>query len=172
MREIVNGSDVRFVKFHWAHPMNVKLRHHSSQCFKQIPNFVDVLKMYSNEPHAWTAMYRGRMACFFGICSLWPGVGEAWMLTTSVVEGHAVKMLRGAMRYFDIAMSDLKLHRLQITVNVNDGLAIRYANALKFRREGLLIGYGPNGNDHEMLARYADVDVKGAKTASARSETG
>jgi hypothetical protein len=76
-------------------------------------------------------------------------------------------MLRGAIRYFDIAMADLKLRRLQITVNVNDGLAIRYANALKFRREGLLIGYGPDGADHEMLARYAYVNVESAKATSA-----
>ena len=167
MHQLVNSPGVTFVKFHWAHPLNVKLRTFSQAYFNQIPDFVDALKMYSQEKHSWTALYKGRMACFFGIYPLWSGVAEAWMLTTPVVEGHAVKMLRGAIRYFDIAMADLKLRRLQITVNGNDGLAIRYANALKFRREGLLIGYGPDGADHEMLARYAYVNVESAKATSA-----
>jgi hypothetical protein len=152
--DIVNSPDVKFVKFHWAHPLNVKLRFHAQNYFDNIPNYINVLKLYSAEKWSHTALYKGEMALFFGVCKLWPGVAEAWMLTTPVVEGHGVKMLRGAMRYFDKAMREMKLHRMQITVNVNDRVAIRYANALKFEREGLLTGYGPDGSDHEMLARY------------------
>ena len=122
---IVNSPDVKFVKFHWAHPLNVKLRFHTQNYFDNIPNYIDVLKLYTAEPWAHTAMHRGEMAAFFGVCKLWPGVAEAWMLTTPVVEGHGVKMLRGAMRYFDLAMREMNLHRMQITVNVNDRVAIR-----------------------------------------------
>ena len=76
------------------------------------------------------------------------------MITTHHVERNPISLTRGAMRYFNQTAIDMKLHRLQITVDNSNVLALRWANRLKFTQEGVLQGYGPNKSDHTMFARY------------------
>ena len=76
------------------------------------------------------------------------------MLTTNHIETHPVAMTRGALRYINHIATEAKLKRLQITVDVTHVVAMRWADALKFNREGVLRHYGADGADYMMFARY------------------
>lgn len=148
-----NNPSVRLVPFHWAHPLSMDLREHDKAHFRNMPDYIERLKAFQEMKTAYTAVCGKNMACCFGVTSLWVGVAEAWMLTTYHVERNPISLTRGAMRYFNQVAIDMQLHRLQITVDNSNVLALRWANALQFKQEGVLRGYGPNKSDHTMFAR-------------------
>lgn len=152
-RSIVSHSGVSIVPFHWAHPHMMDLRSFERELFQKLPNYNEMLKAYSDTGLACTALLNGSVACCFGVYQFWPGAAEAWMLTSNLVETHAVALTRGARRYFNQVATELQLKRLQITVNSRNIVAIRWAEALKFEREALLRQYGPGGVDYFMYAR-------------------
>ena len=130
------------------------LRSFDAQFMELVPGYTDSLKAASATGIACTAMLRGKIACCFGVNKLWPGVGEGWMLTTNQVATAPVSLTRGAYRYFNLIATDMVLRRLQLTVNVENDLAVRWADALQFTPEGLLKNYGPDGANYRMYARY------------------
>lgn len=130
------------------------LRSFDAQFMELVPGYSDSLKAASATGIACTAMLRGKIACCFGVNKLWPGVGEGWMLTTNHVATAPVSLTRGAYRYFNLIATDMVLRRLQLTVNVENDLAVRWADALQFTPEGLLKNYGPDGANYRMYARY------------------
>jgi hypothetical protein len=147
---------VSIIPFHWGHPYAANLREFDQAYFRDVPNYRDVLRMYQATGNAYTAMVGGKVACCFGYQTLWPGVAEAWMLTSDQVNTKAVSLTRSAGRYFDHIATKEALRRLQITVNARHRLAVRWADALQFTREGVLRHYGPDKSDHIMFARYYD----------------
>ena len=130
------------------------LRSFDAQFMELVPGYSDSLKAASATGIACTAMLRGKIACCFGVNELWPGVAEGWMLTTDHVATAPVSLTRGAYRYFNLIATDMVLRRLQLTVNVENDLAVRWADALQFTPEGLLKNYGPDGANYRMYARY------------------
>lgn len=130
------------------------LRSFDAQFMELVPGYSDSLKAAAATGIACTAMLRGKIACCFGVNKLWPGVGEGWMLTTDHVATAPVSLTRGAYRYFNLIATDMVLRRLQLTVNVENDLAVRWADALQFTPEGLLKNYGPDGASYRMYARY------------------
>mgnify|MGYP005998320533 FL=1 len=130
------------------------LRSFDAQLMELVPGYSDSLKAAAATGIACTAMLRGKIACCFGVNKLWPGVGEGWMLTTDHVATAPVSLTRGAYRYFNLIATDMVLRRLQLTVNVENDLAVRWADALQFTPEGLLKNYGPDGANYRMYARY------------------
>lgn len=153
-RDILTSPDITIVPFHWGHPYTANLREFDLAYFTDLPNYRDVLKAYQASGTAYTAMVGGKVACCFGYQILWPGVAEAWMLTSDQINTRAVSLTRSAGRYFDHIATKEGLKRLQITVNVRHRLAVRWAIALQFTQEGRLRRYGPDGSDHIMFARY------------------
>ena len=131
----------------------MNLRHFEQRLMREVPNFDERLKLFQSVGGAVSAMYKGKIACCLGAVQLWPGVAECWLLTTDAVEERPITLTRTALRYFNKLMSDKKLHRIQITVDTANTLAIRWANALKFREEGLLRQYGVDKSDHIIYAR-------------------
>jgi RimJ/RimL family protein N-acetyltransferase len=84
---------------------------------------------------------------------MWPGVSEAWMITSIEFPNISVTVTRAAIRYFDKVAIEHQLKRLQITVDVENELAMRWAKVLKFTPEGVMRKYGAGGIDHMMFAR-------------------
>ena len=152
----VKHAGVTLVPFHWGHAYTMDLREHDARYFRSVPNFRDMLRQYQDTGNAKTAMVGGKIACCFGYVELWRGVAEMWMLTTNHIETHPVAMTRGALRYINHIATETKLKRLQITVDVTHVVAMRWADALKFNREGVLRHYGADGADYMMFARYFD----------------
>lgn len=149
-----SNPDFVFVPFHWAHPHHMNLRHYDAKCFDEVPNYADILKLYAEQPHAYTGIYKGKMVCSFGSVQVWPGVAEMWLLTDYLVESIPISLTKAAIRYHNHIAIELQLHRLHMTVEVDNSFAVRWASALKFTREGLLTKYGAAGQDYFMYARY------------------
>ena len=155
-----SNSKVKFIPFHWAHPHHMDLRPFEREHFDLVPNYDEQLKWNAMQPHSYTALYEGKMACCFGFNQLWSGVAEGWLLTTYLVESNPISLTRGAFRVFNHVASELQLHRLQLVVDGRNELAIRWANALRFKEEGCLVGYGPDGSNHYMFARQYERTIR------------
>ena len=153
MVDVSTHPGVNIVDFSVRHLSGMTLRPQSRISFDHIPNYPDKLRAVEHTKWSHTAVVTGDIVCCFGVIELWPGLGEAWMLTSDKVKRYPISLTRGARRYFDAAARDLQLRRLQITTNVNDELAVRWANRLNFTQEGLLRRYGPDGSDHFMHSR-------------------
>jgi len=144
---------VQIVPFHWAHPRVMDLRPFDREYYDAVPYYDEMLKSFQAAGDACTALYRGKIVACFGTNILWPGMGEAWLLTGKQINTLAVSLTRTTHRYFNQLATTKGLKRLQLTVNAENELAVRWADALKFTREGLLRNYGPTGADHIMFAR-------------------
>lgn len=151
--DIITNRQVQIVPFHWGHPYAANLREFDRQAFEFVPNYQDMLKAFQAEGNALTALWRGRIVACWGYNKMWPGVAEAWLITSVEIVSLSVTLTRTTIRYFDKIAIEQQLKRLQITVNVENDLAMRWANALKFQPEGLLRKYGPSGSDHMMFAK-------------------
>ena len=152
-REITNNRQIQIVPFHWTHPYAADLREHDKKAFEHIPNYQEMLKAFQAEGDAITALWRGRIVACLGCNVMWPGVAEAWMITSIEFPNISTTATRAAIRYFDKVAIKYQLKRLQITVDTENELAVRWAKVLKFTPEGLLRKYGPGNSDHMMFAR-------------------
>lgn len=152
MQSIVKNKKLSLVPFHWAHVKMMELRPFDDKLAQAIPDFNERLQYYQQHG-GMTAIYKNKIACCFGAVSLWPGVAECWMLTSYQVESAPITLTRSAMRYFDQCAIDMKLHRLQITVDRSNLLAMRWAYRLNFEQEGILRSYGHDKSDHVILAK-------------------
>lgn len=152
--DLCTNRDVMVVPFHWGHAYMAELRPFDAQFLNLVPDYKSRLKAATETGTACTAILSGNVACCFGVNDLWPGVAEGWMITTNHVERNPISLTRGARRYFDLIAIHMKLKRLQLTVNVDNTLAINWANALKFTPEGAMLNYGPDGSTYTMFARY------------------
>ena len=130
------------------------LREFERNYFKTMPDYAERLKVFASQPHCYTALVDGEMACCWGFSYLWNGVAEGWLLTSDIVERNPISLTRGAIRVFNHVAIDLKLHRLQLVVDERNELAMRWANALRFKEEGRMVGYGPDGSTQVMFARH------------------
>lgn len=139
--------------FHWAHPYAMELREFDKQAFQFVPDYRGMLQAFQAEGNALTALWRGRIVACWGHNTMWPGVAEAWLITSVEIVSLSVTLTRTTIRYFNKIATEQQLKRLQITVDVKNDLAIRWAHALKFEPEGLLRKYGPSGSDHMMFAK-------------------
>ena len=152
-RDITTNRQIQIVPFHWAHPYAMELREFEKVSFETIPNYQDMLRAFQAEGGAITALWRGKIIACLGCNNMWPGVAEAWMITSIEFANISVTVTRAAIRYFDKVAIENKLKRLQITVNVENDLAMRWAKVLKFTPEGVMKHYGSDGADHMMFAR-------------------
>lgn len=153
MVNVSTHAGVELIDFSVRHVSAMNLRPQSRISFDHIPGYRDKLRAVELTKWAHTAVVTGDVVCCFGVIELWPGLGEAWMLTSDKIKRYPISLTRGAQRYFSAAANGLQLRRLQITTNVNDELAVRWANRLNFTQEGLLRSYGPDGSDHFMYSR-------------------
>lgn len=88
-----------------------------------------------------------------GVVLLWPGVGEAWMRTSPLIERYPLAVLRGTRNFLNAAFRVLGLRRLQCTVRDGYTPAVKWAERLGFSSEGRLRAYGPDGADYTMFSR-------------------
>jgi len=102
---------------------------------------------------AVTAFMYNRPIAVFGVVHIWNGVGEMWSLFDNAAREYRATMLRGGRTFTDIAMRYLHLHRLQITVRCEDMRAVRWARAIGFTIDGMMIAYGPDGSDYYLMSR-------------------
>jgi len=92
------------------------------------------------------------LACA-GCHILWEGVAEGWIIMAKNGYGSPKTVARYTGKLFETIMNDNDLWRMQASVSVNDTRALRFADWLGFKDEGLMEKFGPDGGDYRRLAR-------------------
>jgi hypothetical protein len=112
-----------------------------------------MLEMQSRLGLAVTALVHGKPVAMFGCVMIWTGVGEMWSIISDDARRYPKQLTIVAKEFSDIVVQSLSLHRLQLTVRSDEPRALRWAEFLGFKTEGLLSKYSPDGVDTYILAR-------------------
>ena len=159
----------KYVDFSTAHVYMLELDQWQRANMEAHPDYMGMLKSYSATGPAITALHKGKPVLSFGVVPLWPGVSEAWMLRGEAVSDHGRAVAHGARLFFDQIGPICGLWRCQIGVQTSNERATRFAEYLKFKVEGLMEQFGPEGSDFFMMARlYNGRNVQQSETPGTR----
>lgn len=92
------------------------------------------------------------LACA-GCHLLWEGVAEGWIIVSKQGYESPKTVARYTGKLFETIMNDNDLWRIQASVSASDITALRFAEWLEFKDEGLMEKFGPDGSDYRRLAR-------------------
>ena len=102
---------------------------------------------------AFTAIdEEGMLVCSAGIFDVWKGVGEAWLVGSSILNERGITLTRIISRRFKIIIKTQKYKRIQCVVHNEWTISQKFVELLGFKNEGLMRKYGPDGWDY---VRYA-----------------
>jgi len=108
---------------------------------------------YAAAGQLFTGVVRGEIAGCAGLIPLWPGVAEAWMVSTALFTRYPKTIHRGIAAGLATLAETMGLHRIQAAVHQEHRVSLRWLRRLGFRLEGTLRRYGPDGADYLRLAR-------------------
>lgn len=153
VQAMVNMPGLVAMPFHPTHLDRVQANDFDLAVFASLPDLSQRLEMIKEQRCAWTLFYKHQPALVMGLEYKWPTNYEAWIVPGKLSIEHGALLSRGARRFFDKIGPKLGLLRMQIVVNVEREAAVRWAEFLKFKREGVMAHYGPEGADYYMYAR-------------------
>jgi len=102
---------------------------------------------------SWSGVHNGHLVGAGGIIPIWDGVAECWLVGGWRLGSHKVSAVRALTVTLARLVKEQQLRRLQAIVRADWDQAVRFVEFLRFEREGLLRGYGPDGSDHYVYAR-------------------
>lgn len=139
--------------FHPSHLSRLEVDRAAEAEFTSMDNLKNRAQEVADAKTAFTVFHEGNISLCFGITPYWPGMAEAWMIPSRYALDRGLRLTRGAKRFFDKIGPSLDLRRLQVVVCVDREKAVSWAEFLRFKREGLMRRYGPEGSDYYMYAR-------------------
>jgi hypothetical protein len=153
VQSMINMERLVALPFHPSHMDRLQANNFDLAVFASLPDLPQRLALLQEQRCAWTLFYKHEPAVCMGLEYKWPTNYEAWLVPGKVSVEHGALLTRGAKRFFDNIGPKLDLLRMQIVVNVEREAAVRWAEFLKFEREGVMTKYGPEGADYYMYAR-------------------
>ena len=91
--------------------------------------------------------------CSGGIVPTWLGNAQGWVISSKRIFRNKVKASRLIKQRTDLLCANNKIWRLQTAVKADFKIGIRFAEFLGFKKEGLMVGYGPDKTDYYLMAR-------------------
>ena len=150
---MLGNNELIVLPFNRTHIDRLHLSDDDMTLFETMGNPEDYFQAMQESDAAWTVFYKQNPIVSFGFEMKWQGNAEAWMLPGKTAINNPHILTRGARRFFDRIGPKLNLRRMQIVVSSERKHAIQWARFLKFREEGLMKAYGPDGFDYFMFAR-------------------
>jgi hypothetical protein len=144
---------LQFVPFHEAHLMSLNITNEYSQTISKVLPINQMIAAQAKHGNAFTAILHGNPVACFGSVRIWGGVEEMWLLMEERGRKVAVSLTKAAIAYRDFRVISANLHRLQITVRCEDIRAVRWARAIGFTIDGMMMKYGPDGSDYYLMSR-------------------
>ena len=141
------------VPFKIAHFDRIRLRPMDALGVQGIPNLRERLIRVALMQMAVSGLAGDEVVFCGGLLTLWPGVEEAWLLTSPLVEKYPVWFHRTVDRYLHDKEIELGLRRIQMTVHQDHETGKRWAERLGFACEARMAKYGPQGHDYYLYAR-------------------
>ena len=83
-----------------------------------------------------------------GISKITDYMGEGWAYFSDLVLTNPIRVVKEIRKFLK---SQTHIRRIYCTVDVHNAKAIRFAETLGFKFEGILQAYGPEGHDHAMF---------------------
>lgn len=111
------------------------------------------VRAYLQRGPAWSGFVGNRIMGCAGVCVLWRGVGEAWMVTTDLAARMPLAFHRAIASRLDEVMMSMNLWRLQAIIHTEHEVSRRWVRRLGFEEEGTMQRYGPDGKDYVRFAR-------------------
>jgi hypothetical protein len=134
--------------------MIIHRRYYDSLTFLNFPNPSAIAKNLSTGP-AYTLTNGIPIACG-GILPLWKGVGEGWVVTSSLVEKYPITFAKTIWRETIRLIKSMDLERIQTVVDAEHTVSQRWVERMGFESEGLMKKY-LGGRD---FIRYALIREK------------
>ena len=91
--------------------------------------------------------------CSGGIIPTWLGSAQGWVISSKRIFRNKVKASRLIKQRTDLLCANNKIWRLQTAVKADFKIGIRFAEFLEYKKEGLMVGYGPDKTDYYLMAR-------------------
>jgi hypothetical protein len=101
---------------------------------------------------SFTGVAEQGLVCCAGINPLWEGVGEAWVIASSLLHENRMAVVRATKRLLWQMITHQNFWRVQACVRTDWPEAMRYAEFFGMQNEGVMKRYGPDGSDYY---RYA-----------------
>lgn len=144
---------ITWLPFHIAHFTTMNVQAQNAQVLSRVIPMQQMLEAQAMAGTAITAILHGRPAAVFGSVSLWKGVEELWMLCEERARQFPVAMTKAGRIFMLHRVIAGNLHRIQATVRCDDLRAIRWAEGLGLDFEGVMLKYGPDQMDYQIMAR-------------------
>jgi len=88
-----------------------------------------------------------------GVNHLWDNVAEGWVIASKEIWKYPITCARAIKVRTDYLATNNNIKRIQTGVKADCKKAIRFAEWLGFKREGLMKKYGPDGSDYYLYAK-------------------
>ncbi len=143
-----SGTSLSVVPFK-SYLLNIMdLTDHDQKHLKEMPYYADYLDDASKDGYGYAVIDAGKPMLCFGVSPQWYGVAELWMIPdTKLVSKNKIRFHRGALRFMDLIMEELNLHRIHVTVLASNIKAIKWIESISFVREGVLKKYTFDAKD-------------------------
>ena len=102
---------------------------------------------------SFTGVVNNKPIAAGGIFPLWDNVAEGWVLATNEIHRYPITLAKVIKQRTEMMCLNNKIKRLQTSVKEDSKLAIRVAEWLGLKQEGLMKQYGPDGSDYYRYAR-------------------
>jgi hypothetical protein len=121
---------------------------------QEIPHYKEYLECARNQGAAFTILDNGEPIVCFGVVEQWPHVAECWLLPdVNKIKQWRIPFHKGSLNFMEEIAKELDLHRIHVTVDAANLVALKWIRAMKFQKEGLLKSYTYDKKDMIMYSR-------------------
>lgn len=96
----------------------------------------------------------GRIIAIVGLVLPKAHCGSVWSLICDDIGKRGLSLTKKTLALIDAAAKRFELRRMDMMVREDEIRHVRWAEVLKFEREGVIKHFGPQGENYILFARY------------------
>jgi hypothetical protein len=143
---------MQVVPFAPGHLSDINLRCHDTPAFELYSRGMTERFNAGEIKHGWSGMVGTDVVACGGVFTLWPGVGEAWIVGSDMVTEYALSFHRAVKTHLWALCKSGEYHRIQCIVRDSFKGSHPWVKRLGFQWEGKLRAYSPEGHDCHMYS--------------------
>jgi len=120
--------------------LSIERRHFDALTFMNFPKPELVAKRFTGGP-AYTIVASEGLVASGGILPLWKGVGEAWVVTSELVDTYPLLFAKTVWRKLYEIIDGNGIERVQTTIHKDFIVSQKWAERMGFKNEGLMRKY-------------------------------
>jgi len=119
-----------------------------------IPHYREYLDAASEQGLGYAVLDNGKPIVCFGLSEIWPHVAECWLIPdVDMIKKWRLKFHKGSLNFMIKTAKNLNLHRIHVTVDKDNPVALKWIRRMKFEPEGILKKYSYDKRDMVMYSR-------------------